>query len=282
MEDQALKKYKLFLLVPMVLLIFSIGFLSYNYVQTGEWFYRSIELKGGTQITLQLSQKTELSKLESILSDFNPSIREVRSFSGYSLLIEIGSDVNSTTVLKILENEGINTQHASIETIGPALGSAFWYQAQIGIIIAFVFMGIIVFAIFRKTIPCIAVILAAVSDIIITLALMQIFVIELSLAGFAALLMLIGYSIDTDILLTTRMLKSTGSLFEKLKTAMKTGLTMSFTTIGVLVVIILSVSSVVLIQIAQVLLIGLLIDLVNTWMQNSVLLMWHCERKGER
>jgi len=29
-----------------------------------------------------------------------------------------------------------------------------------------------------------------------------------------------------------------------------------------------------------VLLIGLAVDMVNTWLQNAVLLRWYCERKG--
>ena len=36
----------------------------------------------------------------------------------------------------------------------------------------------------------------------------------------------------------------------------------------------------VLVQIASVLLIGLSVDIVNTWMMNSVLLKWYCEHKG--
>jgi preprotein translocase subunit SecF len=175
---------------------------------------------------------------------------------------------------------GIDTTQSSIETMGPSLGSNFWYQAQMAIVIAFIFMGIIVFGIFKTSIPSIAVILAAFSDIVITLAIMQIFGIELSLAGLAALLMLIGYSIDTDIMLTTRLLRGSGNLVERLMESLKTGLTMTLTTIGVLIVLILFGLSAILTEIASVLLIGLSVDIVNTWLQNSVLLRWHCERRG--
>jgi len=189
--------------------------------------------------------------------------------------------VDVDEVINIIENSGVQIETTSIETIGPALGESFWSQAQVGIIIAFVLMGIIVLGIFRTAVPSFAVILAAVSDIIITLALMQIFGIVLSLASLAALLMLIGYSIDTDILLTTRLLRvKDNTLNQRLRNTFKTGVTMTGTTIGVLASLLIFGASAVLSEIAAVLLIGLVIDLVNTWLQNAVLLKWYCERRG--
>ena len=145
---------------------------------------------------------------------------------------------------------------------------------------AFILMSIIVFFIFRSPVPSFAVILAAVSDIVITLALMQVFSIELSFASLAAILTLIGYSVDTDVLLTTRVLKGAGTVSERIRSAMKTGFTMSLTTIGALTAVILVSISQVLTQIAMVLLIGLVIDLVNTWIQNTAILEWFARRRG--
>jgi len=275
-------RYKLLILIPMILLIGSIAFLVNNYAQTGEWFDRSIQLKGGTLITLSSDIKISGDDIEILLSGYGDlTIRELSGFSGYGLLIEIAAEVDVDEVINIIENSGVQIETTSIETIGPALGESFWSQAQVGIIIAFVLMGIIVLGIFRTAVPSFAVILAAVSDIIITLALMQIFGIVLSLASLAALLMLIGYSIDTDILLTTRLLRvKDNTLNQRLRNTFKTGVTMTGTTIGVLASLLIFGASAVLSEIAAVLLIGLVIDLVNTWLQNAVLLKWYCERRG--
>lgn len=275
------RKYKPFIAIPIILLIVSLGILVNGYSQTGEWFSRSIELRGGTLITIALDSPTDITALQRELSSEYGSliVRELRSVSDYKVLIEADEKIDSQSLLDKMESEYTVTGY-SIETIGPALGAAFWQQTQIGIIIAFIFMGIIVFAIFRTLVPSAAVILAAMSDILVTLALMQVFGIELSLAGVAALLMLIGYSVDTDIMLTTRLLRTSGEIVSKLKTAMKTGLTMTFTTLGVLSVVIVFNVSIVLTEIAMILFIGLVIDVINTWLQNSVLLRWHCERKG--
>ncbi len=282
-EESAKKsKYKMLLIVPALLLIFSIGILVNNYSQTGEWFARSVELKGGTLISISIPNPVDINELESRLSErFGAvSVRELRGLAGYGISIETGTETDSSAVMQELESMGIDTTDSSIETIGPALGGAFWYQAQLGIIIAFIFMGIIVFFIFRTVLPSLAVILAALSDILITLAFMQMFGIELSLAGLAAILMIIGYSVDTDILLTTRFLRGSGLLIDRIKKTLKTGLTMSFTSIGALAALLLFGISPVLSQIAMVLLIGLSVDIVITWLQNSILLRWYCEKRG--
>ncbi len=111
---------------------------------------------------------------------------------------------------------------------------------------------------------------------------MQVFGIELSLAGLAALLMLIGYSVDTDIMLTSRLLRESEdkTLSDKIRRALKTGLTMTLTSIAALTALLLSAISPVLSQIAMVLIIGLTIDIMNTWLMNSVVLKWYCEKKG--
>lgn len=273
--------YKLLILIPTVIFLIAVGILVSNYTSTGEWFKRSIELKGGTVISLDIPATAKGSEIETQLlsQGFNLKVKEISSLSGKSITLEIG-DEDPQRVLEALSNMGIDTSNPTISKIGPSLGEAFWQQAQTGIFFAFVLMGIIVFVIFRKVVPSFAVITAALSDILVTLALMQVFGIELSLAGMAALLMLIGYSVDTDILLTTRLLKREGEMKEKLKQALKTGLTMTITTMGALTAIILVGISPVLTQIASVLMIGLFIDIINTWFQNSVILRWYCERKG--
>lgn len=275
--------YKLLVIVPVLLLIFAVAVLANNYSQTGEWFTRDIDLKSGTVITVN-AVSVDTNYLESELSSKfgSVSVREFRGFTGTGISVEIDSEVNSTLVLEEMKALGINTKTSSIETISPALGESFWFQAQIGIMLAFLIMGIIVFVLFRTFVPSMAVILSAASDIIVTLAMMQVFGIKLSLAGLAAILMLIGYSVDTDILLTSRLLKTKGkSLTNKIKSAFRTGITMTGTSIAALAAIYLSSISPVIGQIAMILLIGLVTDIIMTWLQNAVILRWYCERKGE-
>ncbi|MBM3233425.1 hypothetical protein FJZ18_04635 [Candidatus Pacearchaeota archaeon] len=133
-----------------------------------------------------------------------------------------------------------------------------------------------------QSVPSIAIILAALADIVMTIAAVDILGMQISGAGIVAFLMLIGYSVDTDILLTSRLLKSQdGSVNQRIFGAFTTGLTMTLTAIaavGVSLAIIYSFSET-LRQIFQIILIGLLFDLINTWVTNASMLKWYMEVK---
>lgn len=133
-----------------------------------------------------------------------------------------------------------------------------------------------------KSIPSFAVILAAFADILMTLVVVDMLGMSISGAGIIAFLMLIGYSVDTDILLTTRMLKGKeGSLNQRLFEAFKTGMTMTLTAIaavGVSLIVVYSFSDT-LKQIFEIILIGLGFDIINTWISNASLLKWFMEAK---
>jgi len=274
--------YKKAMLITIALFVVAVAILVNNYVQTGEWFERSIELKGGTIITIKTGMQIDAGKLAEALSkDFGEvSVSAFSGFSGSGFQVTAGAGANSTLMLEAIRLQGINVADYSTAAMGPALSESFWFQAQLAIIFAFIMMGIVVFAVFRLPVPSLMVISCAIFDIVETIAFMQIFGIQLSLAGLAALLMLIGYSVDTDILLNSRMLKNTGEMTARAKGAVKTGLTMVLTTIGALMALLLSGLSPVLSQIAAILLIGIVLDMPNTWIQNYGLLRWYMERKG--
>jgi preprotein translocase subunit SecF len=66
---------------------------------------------------------------------------------------------------------------------------------------------------------------------------------------------------------------------KKIRGAMKTGLTMiGATAAAMLALFVISTSSIIT-QIASVLLIGLIMDIPNTWILNSGLLLWYVERR---
>ena len=142
-------------------------------------------------------------------------------------------------------------------------------------------IGIILLYIYaRYSAPSLAVILAAFSDIVVTLAIVNLIGLKISTAGLAAFLILIGYSVDTDILLSTRVLKRKhGTLIERIIDALKTGSMMSVTTLAAVIVALILTQSEVISQIMTILLIGLIVDFINTWIQNVGILRLHIERK---
>ena len=164
--------------------------------------------------------------------------------------------------------------------MGSALGDSFFRQLILALLTAFALMGIVVFIYFRVPVPSIAVIAAGFSDIIVTLAIFNLTGMKLGTAGIAAFLMLIGYSVDTDILLTSRVLKrKEGTVMDRIYGAITTGMTMTWTTIAAVTVALLLIKSDTIKQIMFIIFIGLFVDMLMTWVQNVGILRWYLEHK---
>jgi preprotein translocase subunit SecF len=170
----------------------------------------------------------------------------------------------------------------SVQTVSPALSSHFIDVAINVVILAIVLSFILVFVFFRNVVPSIAVLTGALADIIIALGGMGLLGVPLTLASFAALLMLLGFSLDTDILLTTRLLKRKGDPRENAFDAMKTGLTMSVMAMiafGALFILAVVTHIPTYYEISAVALAGLVGDIFATWGINGVVILHHVEEK---
>ena len=147
----------------------------------------------------------------------------------------------------------------------------------ISVIILAAIAALLIYIYIKNSVPAFAVMLSAFADITMTLALVNFIGMKISAAGIVAFLMLIGYSVDTDILLTTRLLKRTESINAALYRAFKTGTTMTLTSIIAIIAALIAIYSfsTILNQIFLILLIGLGFDLFNTWITNASIIKWY-------
>jgi len=280
------KYYKLLLLVPVIILIFSFIYMAIFYQQNGDVIYKDISLTGGTTITIY--EKIDLNKLEedltNKLNDLNTrEIYDIITGEQKSVIIETKTKAaESKEVLEDYLGYELTGENSSVEFTGSIFSENFYKQLLIAILISFIFMAIVVFIIFRTFVPSMAVIISAFADILMTLVLVNILGLKMSLGGIIAFLMLIGYSVDTDILLTTRLLKrGEGSVNQRIFGAFKTGITMTLTSLFAMgfALIVVSSFSVVLTHIFTILVIGLGFDIFNTWITNVSILKWYIEKK---
>ncbi len=271
--------YKRQMILPAALAIFCVISLSYQMVSG---LNLDIDLKGGTQITGDFNGTVTDSALKGVLEPYGATVRTSSGAGITTVFIGVDESVESSEILGALSDAGYELRDYSVQTVGAALGSSFFQQAAIVMGFAFIFMAVTVFFIFKIPQPSFFVVLCGVLDILETLALSQILGIQLSLATFSALLLLLGYSVDSNILLTTRVFKtSEGDTQFKVKGAMKTGITMVGATIAAMIALFLIPTSAVISQIASVLLIGLVLDIANTWLLNAPLLSMYMDRKGK-
>lgn len=275
--ERFIESYKPLIAIPVAITIISLLLIAFIGVNQG------IELKGGTEAVINLDKSISQSDLQSLISaDFPGQQVTVKSVTNNQATVAITGDVDVVKLTSVLKGTGTISSYKSV---GPVLSAESMTQIYYALAFAFIFMSITVFIIFRDVVPSLAVIFAALSDIIIAVGGMSLFNIPLSIASVGALLMLIGYSVDTDILLTTRILKRTeGTVTERALDAMKTGLTMSAAAIGSMVALYLVVMFLIpaahtLADIAAVLIVGLVADVLATWLMNLGILRWYTEAR---
>jgi len=282
------KNYKKLLLIPLILILFSFFYLiSFYQNNDGNLFYKDISLTGGTSITLE--EKIDASTLKNFLSgkleDVN--VREISDLiTKEQKAIIIETKTNKEESKKVLEEylgyDLIDGENVSFEFTGSTLSENFYQQLLIALLIAFFLMAIVVFFQFRVFVPSLAVIFSAFADSLMTLVTINLLGVKLSSAGIVALIMLIGYSVDTDILLSNKVLKRSGSsLNKRLFDSFKTGATMTITSLVAVIIayLIIGQFSSVLHQIFLIMAIGLSFDLLNTWITNVSIIKWYALEK---
>ncbi len=330
------KHYKKAIIIPALLLIFSLSFLVYFYVQNNDIMYKDVSLTGGTTISIFSQESSAGLEAQLVKQISNLEVRTITDNTGKQTQVTLIVPEDKTDLaIEIIEEYlgyTLDSENSSIESTSAALSSNFYKQLLSSIALAFFWMSAVVFLIFgsgkkiklivlvlniilgvllgksvvgsfstlkivtilalgcflffiyiKNSIPSFAVILSAFSDLVMTLAVVNLFEMRISTAGIVAFLMLIGYSVDTDILLTTRVLqkKNYSSVNQEIFGAFKTGMTMTLTSIAAVAsaLIVVYPFGSVLNQILTILLIGLFFDMLNTWLTNSGIIKWYVERK---
>ena len=281
------KNYKVLMAIPLIIVIASLVYLFMFYSKTGDFFNKDVSLKGGTTITL--TGDVDAIALESALkSQFEEvsfrSLSDLRTGEKIALVIESSAEPEALkgAIEEILGFE-LTDKNSSTEFTGPTLSESFYKQLLIAILISFVLMSIVIFVMFRSFIPSVAVIFAVFSNITVSLALLNYLGFKISAAGVAAFLMIIGYSVDTDILLTTRALKKReGTLNQRIYGAFKTGIFMTITALAAILPAFFIVTGLPdsFRQIFLILSLGLSLDIMNTWLTNAGIIKWYCESRG--
>ena len=279
-----MENHKILIAIPIILALLSLVLIGFHGLEQG------VDLKGGSQAELQLLDSVTPSELEDILdAKLNTQNIKMTNNGNNKVTVELENNINSSTFTSAIDGKA---KVISYNEIGPVLSEEAMGQIYIAMLFAFIFMAVTVFIVFREPVPSVAIILAALCDILIALGGMSIFKIPLSIASVGALLMLIGYSVDTDILLTTRLLKRReGTVEERAKNAMYTGLTMSFAAIAAMAILFIVTKLIMpeattLSNISAVLVIGLIGDILSTWLMNLGILKtyidWRQSKKQDK
>ena len=259
--------------VPLAVLVLALCVLGGWFLVTGAPVTPGIDFTGGTEV--QISTGASQTQIEEA---FPTQPTSVTPTAGGNTYIVTFQSTNTDALTNAAQSAGYQVD--SVQATSANFGAGAQQTGVIGLIAAFAGMALLVFALFRTFVPSIAVIASAFSDIVIPLALMNLFGIKLSLGTVAALLMLIGYSVDSDILLNNHVLRRRGDFYESTYRARRTGVTMTLSSIAAMAVMAVVASDFVLgipllPEVGTILVMGLITDLMNTYLLNVSLLRWY-------
>jgi preprotein translocase subunit SecF len=261
--------------IPLAALVIALAIILGAFLLTGTPVSLGLDFTGGTELRMTADDASG-SDIEAAFTDAGIEIDSVRSVGAGNSYILTTQETDTDALETVAEEVGDEVE--SVDSRAASFGDDTQRQALLGVIIAFVGMSVLVGLMFRTFVPSIAVVVSAFSDIVIPVALMNVLNIELSLGAVAALLMIIGYSVDSDILLNNHVLRRHGGFYESAYRAMRTGVSMTLTSIAAMATMFL-VSWYLAIplfdDIALILVFGLTADLMNTYMLNMSLLRWY-------
>lgn len=275
------------LAIPLTVLSIAILILAVWTVMNGVPLDRAMVFTGGTEVRIDFDTGVVEDPEQQIRDSFSEtepeSVTSIPASDSYVVNFAEG-EISPDEIENQLEPvDGLSISELS--TVTPSLGSSAQLTALYGVLVAFGLMSVLVIILFRSLIPAVVIVLSAVSNILVAGAAMNLAGVDLSMGTVGALLMLIGYSVDSDILMNDYVLRSDGKDFvSNIHQAMTTGITMTLTSLSAMVVmfVVANIFGIgLLADMGFVLAVGLAMDLINTYMMNVSILRWYVNRRDK-
>ena len=174
-----------------------------------------LDFTGGTLVELNYPTKVDLSLIRSTLDNAGYKGAQVANFgSDREVLIKLSgtaSDQLGAEILDLLKENSLEGQIdlRRIEFVGPQIGSELRDDGGIAMLLALVLMMLYIAFRFQSKFAFAAVV-ALVHDIVIVLGIFSLFEFDFDLTVLAALLAVIGYSLNDTIVVSDRIRENFG------------------------------------------------------------------------
>ena len=201
MQINFMRPRKIASVLSILMVVLSIFSLSFKGLNAG------LDFTGGTLIEIKLSQSTNLEEIREVLGSKLEDDFQVSYFgSEQDVLIKIpgGSENNlSDEIVAALKNS-FQFDLRRKDFIGPQIGEELRDQGGLGILAAMLVM--MVYIMFRFQFKfAIGALLALIHDVLIVLGFFSLFYIGFNLTVLAAILAVIGYSLNDTIVVSDRI-----------------------------------------------------------------------------
>ena len=213
-------------IISGVLLAVSIISLVYHPMRDGMGPNLSIDFVGGAMVQLQFEKPIfdDLGTIRSIISGLdygNPEVKTIGARDDYELQITVKRQREGAASvgdeIKIALAEGYSDNPFQLrreENVGPKIGGELQHKALLAIFLSL--LAIVIYIGIRFHLPFgIAAIVALFHDVLITIGIFSVFNLEISLPIIAALLTIVGYSLNDTIVVFDRIRENLGGAISK-------------------------------------------------------------------
>jgi preprotein translocase SecF subunit len=169
-----------------------------------------VDFKGGTVITIRTEQPADLDQLRSTINGLGLGAAELQEFgSPNDVLIRIGTQdggeaAQQAAVNKIKEALGAGVDYRSVEVVGPKVSGELAQEGILAVVISLILVLFYVWFRFEWQFA-LGAIASLLHDVILTIGLFCILGLEFNLSIIAAILTIIGYSLNDTVVLFDRV-----------------------------------------------------------------------------
>ncbi len=165
-----------------------------------------IDFAGGTLIQIDFEQNVSITDIRDVLSEMNLASSTIQSLSNNEFVIRTEQTAlqQREEILDTLKNRIGEFEVLKVEMVGPVIGESLKRLAFFAIIFAFI--GIIIYITARFEFKyAITSIIALAHDVLIALAVLSVLQKEISIPIIAAILTIVGYSLNNTIVIFDRL-----------------------------------------------------------------------------
>ena len=198
---------RLALTVSLVLVIASIILLLTRGLNLG------IDFTGGNVIQVEFENRPEINGVRSVISGVVAREAMIQNFGEKGIIIRTNEDTEESreAVIKALEKNFADMKVTGFEKVGPVVGGELRRQAIIGVSIALVAILIYITLRFQFKFAVVSVV-PLVHDVIIALGFFSLTQLEIGSSFIAAILTIVGYSLNNTIIILDRIRENWGTL----------------------------------------------------------------------
>jgi preprotein translocase SecF subunit len=169
-----------------------------------------VDFKGGTVITIRTEQPANLDQLRSTINGLGLGSGELQEFgSPNDVLIRIGTQdggeaAQQAAINKIKQALGDGVEYRSVEVVGPKVSGELAQQGILAVVIALFLVLVYVWFRFEWQFA-LGAIASLMHDVILTIGLFSLLGLEFNLSIIAAILTIIGYSLNDTVVIYDRI-----------------------------------------------------------------------------